>query len=235
MKTYKQFISETKQLDESKVKLAKIAFKGLKNIGKKLFKKAPKVPPRSIDPYFANLAVQRGTMIRGFHGQSARNIAKYKKIGIPPAKSGLKIDPLVQYKDNPATLAWIKKTGYQGSKTGQNMAVPGVDAYFATKKSTAQNYAVRGAQHHNLKFKNMLNPLEKVKGKDKGDILDVVVNKRSVKDSWKGNTPADKVKYASEKIAKAKDIIPVVPGPSSKVGKYRLIRQLRRDRLNKPK
>ena len=100
MKTYKQFISETKQLDESKVKLAKIAFKGLKNIGKKLFKKAPKVPPRSIDPYFANLAVQRGTMVRGFHGQSAANIAKYKKIGIPPAKSGLKTDPLVQYKDN---------------------------------------------------------------------------------------------------------------------------------------
>ena len=231
MKTYKQFISEAKQLDESKVKLANLAFKGLKSIGK-LFKKTPKVSPRSIDPYFANLAVQRGTMVRGFHGQSAKNIAKYKKIGISPAKSGLKTDPLVRYKDNPATLDWIKKTGYQGSKTNQNMAVPGVDAYFSRTREVAGNYARRGANYENQKLKNVLNPLKK---KDKGDILPVVVNKRSVKDSWKGNTADDAVKYASEKIAKAKDIIPVVPGPSSKVGKYRLIRQLRRDRLNKPK
>ena len=42
MKTFKEFVTETKELDESKSKLAKIAFKSIKKIGKKLFKKAPK-------------------------------------------------------------------------------------------------------------------------------------------------------------------------------------------------
>ena len=42
MKTYKEFITEARELDESKSKLAKIAFKSIKKIGKKLFKKAPK-------------------------------------------------------------------------------------------------------------------------------------------------------------------------------------------------
>ena len=56
MKSFKQFVTETKELDESKSRLAKIAFKGVKSIGKKLFKKAPK---RTIDPYFANKAVER--------------------------------------------------------------------------------------------------------------------------------------------------------------------------------
>ena len=60
MKTYKQFITETQELDESKSRLAKIAFKGVKSIGKKLFKKAPK---RTIDPYFANKAVERLSLI----------------------------------------------------------------------------------------------------------------------------------------------------------------------------
>ena len=81
MKTFKEFVTETKELDESKSRLAKIAFKGVKSIGKKLFKKAPK---RTIDPYFANKAIERGTMVRGFHGQSAKNIAKYKKTGVTP-------------------------------------------------------------------------------------------------------------------------------------------------------
>ena len=56
MKTYKEFITEARELDESKSKLAKIAFKSIKKIGKKLFKKAPK---RSIDPYFAQKAGER--------------------------------------------------------------------------------------------------------------------------------------------------------------------------------
>ena len=64
--------------------------------------------------------------------------------------------------------------------------------------------------------------------------MPVVVNKRSVRDSWKGNTADDAVKYASEKIAKAKDIIPVVPGPSSKIAKYRLmkLKRTKHQRIN---
>ena len=107
MKTYKEFITEARELDESKSKLAKIAFKSIKKIGKKLFKKAPK---RSIDPYFAQKAVERGTMVRGFHGQSAKNIAKYKKTGIPAAVSGVNTDVMKQYKNNPATLDSVSYT-----------------------------------------------------------------------------------------------------------------------------
>lgn len=225
MKTYNQFITEARELDESKSKLAKVAFKGIKSIGKKLFKKVPK---RSIDPYFAQKAVERGTMVRGFHGQSAKNIAKYKKTGIPAAVSGVNTDVMKQYKNNPATLDWIKRTGW---KPKGNQARPGIDAYFGTNKSTAQSYARRGASYENEKLKNILNPFKK---KDKGGVLDVVVKKRSVRDSWKGSNAADAIKYKSEKIAKAKDIIPVVPGPSSKIAKYRLmkLKRTKHQRIN---
>ena len=128
----------------------------------------------------------------------------------------------MQYKNNPATLDWIKRTGYKGTARSQNMARPGVDAYFAdaTKegKKRAGQYAKRGAAYENQKLKNVLNPR-----KDKGKVMDVVVNKRSVRKGWKGtdgkyDNPGD----ASERIAKAQDIIPVVPGPSAKIAKYRL-------------
>ena len=234
MKTYNQFISETKQLDEGIGTIAKVAIKGaakfakkggLKKIGKKLFKKAPK---RSIDPYFANKAVERGTMVRGFHGQSAKNIAKYKKSGVPAAVSGVNTDVMKQYKNNPATLDWIKKSGW---KPKGNQARSGIDAYFSRTREVAGNYAKRGANYENQKLKNVLNPFKK---KDKGGVMPVVVNKRSVRDSWKGNTADDAVKYASEKIAKAKDIIPVVPGPSSKIAKYRLmkLKRTKHQRIN---
>ena len=61
MKTFEQFQLDSQQLDEGLGTVAKVAIKsavkfakkgGLKKIGKKLFKKAPK---RSIDPYFACL------------------------------------------------------------------------------------------------------------------------------------------------------------------------------------
>ena len=234
MKTYKQFISETKQLDEGKIKLAKLAFKGIKKLGK-LFKKAPKKPPRTIDPYFAQKAFEKGTMVPGYHGQSLKNITQYKKTGLTPTVSGLKTDPLVQYKNNPATLDWIKRTGYTGGSRNQNMARPNIDAYFTSKTDAglkrATQYKNRGAAYENQKIKNVLNPI-----KDKGEVMDVAVNKRSIRKGWKStdgkfDNPGD----AAERIAKAQDIIPIVPGPSSKVGKYRLVRQLRRDRLNKPK
>ena len=192
-------------------------------------------PLRSIDPYFANRAVERGTMVRGFHGQSTRNITQYQKTGVTPTVSGLKTDPLVQYKNNPATLDWIKRTGYTGGSRNQNMARPNIDAYFAAAtregRRRASQYARRGANYENQKLKNILNP-----NKDKGKVMDVVVNKRSVRKGWKDTDGKyDNRGDASERIAKAQDIIPVVPGPSSKVGKYRLVRQLRRDRLNNPK
>ena len=236
MKTYKQFIYETKQLEESKITLAKQALKSFTKLSrktpvlKKVSKFFAKKPPRNIDPYFANKAFERGTMVPGYHGQSLKNITQYKKTGVPPTVSGLKTDPLVQYKSNPATIEWIKRTGWTGGKTNQNMARPGIDAYFAQKtdagRRRATNYQIRGAQYENEKLKNIFNPK-----KDTGAVMDVAVNKRSVRKGWKDKdgkftNPGD----ASERIAKAQDIIPIVPGPSSKVGKYRLVQQLRKDR-----
>ena len=237
VKTYKEFISETKQLEESKVALAKQAFKSFSKFAKKtpILKKVTKLftkkPPRSIDPYFAQKAFEKGTMVPGYHGQSLKNITQYKKTGVTPTVSGLKVDPMVQYKNNPATLKWIERTGYKGTKRSQNMARPGIDAYYADKTDAglkrATQYKNRGAAYENQKLKNILNPI-----KDKGEVMDVAVNKRSVRSGWKGtdgkfDNPGD----ASERIAKAQDIIPIVPGPSSKVGKYRLVQQLRKDRL----
>ena len=180
MKTYNQFISETKQLDEGKIKLAKLAFKGIKKLGK-LFKKAKK-PPRTIDPYFANKAVERGTMVRGYHGQSLKNITQYKKTGVPPTVSG--VNPSnSSFGHNKATQDWMKRTGYKGITT---MAEPGKDAYFATAtkmgKKQATKYQIRGARFENEKLKNKLNPFRK---KDKGEVMDVVVNKKSIRKSWK--------------------------------------------------
>ena len=225
MKTYKEFITEARELDESKSKLAKIAFKSIKKIGKKLFKKAPK---RSIDPYFAQKAVERGTMVRGFHGQSAKNIAKYKKTGVPPAVSGLNPSNK-SFGHNKATQDWMKRTGYKGIT---KMARPGKDAYFATATETgkkqAGRYARRGANYENEKLKNVLNPFKK---KDKGAVMDVVVNKRSIRKGWK-KLPDEGT--ATERIAKAQDIIPVVPGPSSKIAKYRLmkLKRTKHQRIN---
>ena len=225
MKTYKEFITEARELDESKSKLAKIAFKSIKKIGKKLFKKAPK---RSIDPYFAQKAVERGTMVRGFHGQSAKNIAKYKKTGVPPAVSGLNPSNK-SFGHNKATQDWMNRTGYKGIT---NMARPGKDAYFATAtdmgKKQATKYKLRGARFENEKLKNILNPFKK---KDKGEVMDVVVNKRSIRKGWK-RLPDEGT--ATERIAKAQDIIPVVPGPSSKIAKYRLmkLKRTKHQRIN---
>ena len=225
MKTYKEFITEARELDESKSKLAKIAFKSIKKIGKKLFKKAPK---RSIDPYFADKAVERGTMVRGYHGQSAKNIAQYKKTGVPPAVSGLNPSNK-SFGHNKATQDWMKRTGYKGITT---MAEPGKEAYFATAtdmgKKQATKYKLRGARFENEKLKNILNPFKK---KDKGEVMDVVVNKRSIRKGWK-RLPDEGT--ATERIAKAQDIIPVVPGPSSKIAKYRLmkLKRTKHQRIN---
>ena len=209
MKTYKQFNQELNE----RVNLKPI----IKTVSKLITK--TKKPPRSIDPFFANKAVERGTMVRGFHGQSAKKIAQYKKTGVTPTVSGIRSDPMKQYKNNPATLDWIKRTGYQGSSTNQKMARPGIDAYFATAtkegKRQASLYAKRGARYQNEKLKNILNPR-----KDKGEVMDVVVKKNSIRKSWKNLKTAG---TETERIAKAQDIIPVVPGPSSRIAKYRLM------------
>ena len=236
MKTFQQFQLDSQQLNESA--LSRLAVKGLSRVATKtpIFKKVgqflAKKPPRNIDPYFAKRAFDRGTMVKGFHGQSQKNIAQYKKTGLTPTVSGLKTDPLEQYKNNPATLAWVKRTGYTGGEVNKRMAIPDIDAYFtaATKdgKRQASIYARRGATYENEKLKNVLNPI-----KDKGEVMDVAVNTRSVRKGWKDlKNPGTE----SERIAKAQDIIPVVDQPSRKVGKYRLTQQLRRDRrLNKDK
>ena len=224
MKTYKQFIVEvelSRELDENIIG-------GLS----KLFKKKP---PRNIDPYFANKAVERGSMERGVYGQSEKNIRQIKKTGMTPAVSGVYQDPKVQYKNDPATLDWINKTGYKGET---DMARAGKDAYYATPdkegRKTAGVYARRGANYENQRLQNVLNPLKR---KDKGDTVDVVVNKRSVRKSWKPSTTQRRGRdirtgAEQERIAAAKDIIPVVPGPSAKVAKYRLTQQLRKDRTD---
>ena len=224
MKTFNQF-----QIDMNE----RVNLRPIIKSASKLFGRAK--PPRSIDPYFANRAVERGSMVRGFHGQSTKNISQYQKTGVTPTVSGLKTDPLERYKNNPATLDWIKRTGYTGGSRNQNMARPGVDAYFATAtkegRKRAGQYAKRGAGYENRKFKNILNPR-----KDKGEVMDVVVNKRSVRKGWKGtdgkyDNPGD----STEGIAKAQDIIPVVPGPSAKIAKYRLskLKRTKHQRLNK--
>ena len=220
MKTFKQFQSDSQQLDEGLGTVAKVAIKGavkfakkggLKKVGK-LFKKKPR---RTIDPFFADKAVERGTMVRGYHGQSAKNIAQYKKTGVPPTVSGL--NPSTSGY-NKATQDWMKRSNY---KPTTKMARPGKDAYFATAtdmgKKQATKYQRRGANYENEKLKNVLNPFKK---KDKGEVMDVVVNKKSIRKGWK-RLPDEGT--ATERIAKAQDIIPVVPGPSSKIAKYRLM------------
>ena len=57
---------------------------------------------------FADKAVERGTMVRGYHGQSAKNIAQYKKTGVPPTVSGLNPSTSGYHK---ATQDWMKRTG----------------------------------------------------------------------------------------------------------------------------
>ena len=113
------------------------------------------------------------------------------------------------------------------------MARPGKDAYFATAtdmgKKQATKYQRRGANYENEKLKNVLNPFKK---KDKGEVMDVVVNKKSIRKGWK-RLPDEGT--ATERIAKAQDIIPVVPGPSAKIAKYRLskLKRTKHQRLNK--
>ena len=168
-------------------------------------------------------------MVRGFHVQSAKNIAKYKKTGVPPAVSGLNPSNK-SFGHNKATQDWMKRTGYKGIT---NMARPGKDAYFATAtdmgKKQATKYQIRGARYENEKLKNVLNPFKK---KDKGAVMDVVVNKKSIRKGWK-RLPDEGT--ATERIAKAQDIIPVVPGPSAKIAKYRLskLKRTKHQRLNK--
>ena len=236
MKTFQQFQLDSQQLDEGLGTVAKVAIKGavkfakkggLKKVGKKVGKLFKKKPRRTIDPFFADKAVERGTMVRGYHGQSAKNIAQYKKTGVPPTVSGL--NPSTSGY-NKATQDWMKRTGYQGTT---KMARPGKDAYFATAtdmgKKQATKYQIRGARYENEKLKNVLNPFKK---KDKGAVMDVVVNKRSIRKGWK-RLPDEGT--ATERIAKAQDIIPVVPGPSAKIAKYRLskLKRTKHQRLNK--
>ena len=232
MKTFQQFQLDSQQLDEGLGTVAKVAIKGavkfakkggLKKVGK-LFKKKPR---RTIDPFFADKAVERGTMVRGYHGQSAKNIAQYKKTGVPPTVSGL--NPSTSGY-NKATQDWMKRSNY---KPTTKMARPGKDAYFATAtdmgKKQATKYQRRGANYENEKLKNVLNPFKK---KDKGEVMDVVVKKNSIRKSWKGlKNPGTE----TERIAKAQDIIPVVPGPSAKIAKYRLskLKRTKHQRLNK--
>ena len=235
MKTFEQFQLDSQQLDEGLGTLAKVAVKsavklakkgGLKKVGKKVGKLFKKKPRRTIDPFFADKAVERGTMVRGYHGQSAKNIAQYKKTGVPPTVSGL--NPSTSGY-NKATQDWMNRTGYKGITS---MARPGKDAYFSTAtdmgKKQATKYKLRGARFENEKLKNQLNPFRK---KDKGEVMDVVVNKRSIRKTWK-KLPDEGT--ATERIAKAQDIIPVVPGPSSKIAKYRLmkLKRTKHQRIN---
>ena len=116
MKTYQQFNEGLGTVAKVAIKgAAKLAKKGgLKKVGKLLKKK----PRRTIDPFFADKAVERGTMVRGFHGQSAKNISQYKKTGVPPAVSGL--NPSTSGY-NKATQDWMKRTGYKPKTNRQDL------------------------------------------------------------------------------------------------------------------
>ena len=112
MKTYKQFSQELNEVAgaikaiKSLSRVIKPSVKTVKKVGK-FFKKKPR---RTIDPFFADKAVERGTMVRGYHGQSAKNIAQYKKTGVPPTVSGL--NPSTSGY-NKATQDWMKRSGYK--------------------------------------------------------------------------------------------------------------------------
>ena len=224
MKTFKQFVTETKELDEGLGTVAKVA---IKKIGKKI---SPKVFSKSIDPYFAKKAIEKGTHQLGYHGSSAKKIGTYMKTGIQPAKSGAGL------KLTGSNLEWAKRTGYY--KKNRTMAEPGKEAFFTTSKNVGKGYEKRGAAYQNKKISQRIkNALTLGKSKDKGKTVEVLVNKRYVKPTFKRKSievlgkedPKMDARHATEKIANVKAMRIIKPGPSAPIAKDRL-KQLKGDK-----
>ena len=207
MKTFKTFQQD---LDESALRLGlKLVSKLKKPVVKTLKHVFKKKPSRTIDPYFAQKAFSKGTAIKGFHGSSQKKINQYFKTGVQPAKSGT-------YKIDKSDLAWAKKSNWKPTS-----ATSGKDAYFTTDPSRAQQYAKRGSNYENSKPLNKIkNLLTFGKTKDKGAVTQVMVKNKSVRSTWKDLSRAPGA--STEKIANAKDIIPIKSGPSARVAKDRL-------------
>ena len=217
MKTFKQFVTETKELDEGLGTVAKVA---IKKIGKKI---SPKVFSKSIDPYFAKKAIEKGTHQLGYHGSSAKKIGTYMKTGVQPATSGVGI------KLKGADLDWAKKSGFY--KNNKSLAQPGKEAFFTTSKDTSQKYAKRGSRYQNKKFlQRVKNFFTAQKASDKGKTVDVLVNKRHMRPTFKGKSvdvvgkhmPKMDAMHDTEKIAKVKAMRIIKPGPSAPIAKDRL-------------
>ena len=220
MKTYKQFVTEARELDEGLGTISKVAIKGALKLGKKF---GPKVYSKSIDPYFAQKAIQKGTHMIGYHGSSAKKIADYAKTGIQPAKSGAGL------KLTGANLDWAKRTGFY--KKNRTMAEPGKEAFFTTSKDVAKGYQKRGAAYQNKKIlQRIKNVFTLGKSKDKGKTVDVLVNKRYVRPTFKRKSievlgkvdPKMDARHATEKIANVKAMRIIEPGPSAPIAKDRL-------------
>ena len=81
MKTYKQFITEARELDESKSKLAKMAFKGITKLAKKFTKSMRAGPP------VKHLKTPFKDSVRMYHGTSTKSANKIMNKGFTPTQT----------------------------------------------------------------------------------------------------------------------------------------------------
>ena len=81
MKTYNQFISEIKQLDESKANLAKMTFKGINKIVKNLGRSMRAGPP------VKTLKTPFKDSVRMYHGTSTKSANKIMTKGFTPTQT----------------------------------------------------------------------------------------------------------------------------------------------------
>ena len=81
MKTYNQFISEIKQLDESKANFAKMVFKGISKLSNKVTKSMRAGPP------VKHLTTPFKDSVRMYHGTSTKSASKIMNKGFTPTQT----------------------------------------------------------------------------------------------------------------------------------------------------
>ena len=86
MKTYNQFITEARELDEGLGTAAKIAMKGVTKIAKKSFVKGLSKSMRA-GPSVKTLKTPFKNSVRMYHGTTAKNAANIMKRGFTPTQT----------------------------------------------------------------------------------------------------------------------------------------------------
>ena len=81
MKTYTEFINEAKQLDENKLKLAKMTFKGITKLTKSLGRSMRAGPP------IKTLKTPFKDSVRMYHGTSTKSANKIMTKGFTPTQT----------------------------------------------------------------------------------------------------------------------------------------------------